>query len=214
MSTPRLVVVAARAAFAGDALWLDAIARVADAVAHTTFRDVVVQVRLEDQAVATEERATAALAKLRSAAPRVPVLLNAPWLDFTKLGFDGVHWREDAIPDLAPEPAPPRAAASVHSLAAIRRAERAGAQVVLFGPIWSPAWKPATPAGLDALADIALAAHVPVLAIGGVTPPRVADCLAAGAHGVAVASGLLGAPEVDIAFAAYVAALRNPSECG
>jgi len=207
LKTPRLVLVAARAAFANDTLWLDAIARVAAALGHTSFRNALVQVRLEDPDLATAERAAAALACVRSAAPGVPVLLNAPQLDFAKLGFDGVHWRETAIPE-AHVPSV-FTTASIHSITALRRAEAAGASAVLYGPIWSPTWKPTAPVGLDALAEIAGATQRPVLAIGGITPARVAACRAAGAHGVAVASGLLTAPDTATALAEYATALQG-----
>ena len=39
--------------------------------------------------------------------------------------------------------------------------------------------------GIDALARVSQAARIPVLAIGGVTPERIAECHAAGAAGFA-----------------------------
>ena len=42
-----------------------------------------------------------------------------------------------------------------------------------------------TPAGLDALHAVAGSLRIPVLAIGGVTEARIAECLAAGAAGYA-----------------------------
>jgi len=206
MEFPRLVLVAARAAFTTDAEYLAVIARCAAAIARADVRGVAVQIRIEDAVLATNDRATAALACVRDAAPSVPVLLNAPALDFAALGYDGVHWRESAIPSDAPA-ASCFAMASIHSIAALRRAESAGARAVLYGPIWSPTWKPSQPVGLEALADITRAARVPVLAIGGITPARVAACLTAGAHGVAVASGLLMTHDATAALAAFVAGL-------
>jgi thiamine monophosphate synthase len=198
--------VAARAVFTADADWLAAIERCAAVLGRSAYPEIAVQIRIEDAVLATRDRAAAALARVRSVAPLVPVLLNAPPLGFAALGFDGVHWREAAIPTIAGPP-PSFATASVHSIAALRRAEAAGARAVLYGPIWSPTWKPAEPAGLAALEEIACAARVPVLAIGGVTPSRVADCLGAGAHGVAVASGVLTAADAAAALDAYIKAL-------
>jgi thiamine monophosphate synthase len=40
---------------------------------------------------------------------------------------------------------------------------------------------------------------LPVLAIGGITPARVAACIAAGASGVASVSEVLGAPDPVVA---------------
>jgi thiamine-phosphate diphosphorylase len=75
---------------------------------------------------------------------------------------------------------------SVHSVAAALEAEREGADFVIFGPVWSSASHPgATPAGRDALAAVVRALRIPVVAIGGVTEARVAECRSAGAAGYA-----------------------------
>jgi thiamine-phosphate pyrophosphorylase len=44
----------------------------------------------------------------------------------------------------------------------------------------------AAPIGLDGLADVCLAVSVPVVAIGGVDASNAAECIHAGASGVAV----------------------------
>jgi thiazole tautomerase (transcriptional regulator TenI) len=65
-------------------------------------------------------------------------------------------------------------------------AERDGADFVIFGPVWSSESHAGTaPQGLDALAAVARAVHIAVLAIGGVTEDRIAECEAAGAAGYA-----------------------------
>jgi thiamine-phosphate diphosphorylase len=75
---------------------------------------------------------------------------------------------------------------SVHSVSAAQQAEREGADFVIFGPVWASASHPgAEPAGLAALELVARAVEIPVLAIGGVTEQRIADCRAAGAAGYA-----------------------------
>lgn len=75
---------------------------------------------------------------------------------------------------------------SVHSIEAAHRAEVEGADFVIFGPVWESSSHPGvSPAGLDALARVASAMRIPVLAIGGVTEARIAECLAAGAAGYA-----------------------------
>jgi len=75
---------------------------------------------------------------------------------------------------------------SVHSIAAARQAEREGADFVIFGPVWQSASHPSLePAGLAALERLVGAVGIPVLAIGGVTEDRIAECLAAGAGGYA-----------------------------
>ncbi len=61
-----------------------------------------------------------------------------------------------------------------------------------------------TPLGAERFRTLALAAGSrPVLAIGGIRPEDVRPALAAGATGVAVVSGILGAPDVEIAARDY-----------
>jgi thiamine-phosphate pyrophosphorylase len=75
---------------------------------------------------------------------------------------------------------------SVHSLGSALRAEIEGADYVIFGPVWASTSHPgSSPAGIAALAEVAHALRIPVLAIGGVTEARVAECHAAGAAGYA-----------------------------
>ena len=75
---------------------------------------------------------------------------------------------------------------SVHSLDAALQAERQGADYVIFGPVWQSASHAGVePVGVEALARLAAAVRIPVLAIGGVTETRIAECLAAGAAGFA-----------------------------
>ena len=75
---------------------------------------------------------------------------------------------------------------SVHSVEAALRAEVEGADFVIFGPVWESGSHRGLPAaGIGALQEVARAARIPVLAIGGVDVGRIALCLAAGAAGYA-----------------------------
>jgi thiamine-phosphate diphosphorylase len=75
---------------------------------------------------------------------------------------------------------------SVHSEESALQAERDGADFVVFGPVWPSGSHPGSPpAGVDALARIARSVRIPVIAIGGVTRERIAECRAAGAAGYA-----------------------------
>jgi thiamine-phosphate pyrophosphorylase len=75
---------------------------------------------------------------------------------------------------------------SVHSIQGAQRAEREGADYVIFGPVWESASHPGThPFGLAALAQLVRSVGIPVLAIGGVSAERVAEILASGAAGYA-----------------------------
>lgn len=102
-------------------------------------------------------------------------------------GFKAVHWPGWAQP---PGPCPHRdqldlISASVHDVAQVERAQSAGADLLVFAPVFAARCKASRPAGLAALAEICATSLRPVVALSGITPGRVGDCLAAGARGVA-----------------------------
>ena len=82
---------------------------------------------------------------------------------------------------------------SVHNLDAAQKREAEGADFLTYSPIYPTASKPGYgPAvGIDGLAKIVENVSLPVFALGGITPGRVAECLTAGAFGVAVMSGVM-----------------------
>jgi thiamine-phosphate pyrophosphorylase len=63
-----------------------------------------------------------------------------------------------------------------------------GAAYIGAGPVWATPSKPDAdpPIGLDGLAEICRAVSIPVIAIGGIDATSAADCIRAGAAGVAV----------------------------
>jgi thiamine-phosphate pyrophosphorylase len=96
--------------------------------------------------------------------------------------------------------------ASVHARQEAVDAESEGADWVVFGPVYdTPSKRAYGPAqGLDRLHAVARAVGVPVIAIGGITPERVADVRAAGAAGVAVISAILEADSPGDATARFL----------
>lgn len=73
------------------------------------------------------------------------------------------------------------------------------------GPVFGTASKaqPAPTMGLELLGQIASSCAQPVIAIGSITPDRVSDVLATGAHGVAVLSGVVCRPDPRAAARMY-----------
>ena len=102
---------------------------------------------------------------------------------------------------------------SAHDLAGAAAAARAGADYVIFSPIFPSASKPGYgPAlGLTGLRDAAARLPVPVLALGGVTAATMAGCLDAGAAGVAVMGAVMSAEDPGAAMAALRAKAVAPA---
>jgi thiamine-phosphate pyrophosphorylase len=77
---------------------------------------------------------------------------------------------------------------SAATVAEAREGERLGAAYVGAGPVWATPSKPDAdpPIGLGGLGEICRAVSVPVVAIGGIDTANAADCIRAGAAGVAV----------------------------
>jgi thiamine-phosphate pyrophosphorylase len=99
--------------------------------------------------------------------------------------------------------------ASVHSVDEAVDAEARGADWVVFGPVYdTPSKRPyGAPQGLDALAKVSGRVRLPVIAIGGITPARVAEVRAAGAYGVAAIAAILNAPSPADAVRRFLEAL-------
>ncbi|MEX2368214.1 MAG: thiamine phosphate synthase [Balneolaceae bacterium] len=113
---------------------------------------------------------------------------------------DGIHCPEDGLPpDVVKRHAPGlKIGASVHSPEAARKAEQAGADFLLFGPVFKTRSKPeAEPQGIPELKKITGQSRLPVFAIGGITPKQVGECLEAGAWGVAGISSILGSNKIS-----------------
>ena len=99
-----------------------------------------------------------------------------------------------------------RVGASVHGAAEARDRAAAGADWVVAGHVYATGSHPGAPGrGLTLVHDVAVAAGVPTIAIGGVTPARVPLLRAAGAHGVAVIRGVWAASDAERAAVDYLA---------
>ncbi len=102
---------------------------------------------------------------------------------------------------------------STHDPAELERALSAGPAYVALGPVYPTQLKvmPWAPQGLERVAEWKRrVGYVPLVAIGGITVPRVAGVLDAGADAIAVVTDLVTAPDPAARIAAWVAALRRP----
>jgi thiamine-phosphate pyrophosphorylase len=105
-----------------------------------------------------------------------------------RLGADGVHLgRTDPGAERAVE-AGLLLGTSAATVDEARAGAAAGASYIGAGPVWATPSKPGAdpPIGLAGLAAIAAAVNVSVVAIGGVDASNAAECIRAGASGVAV----------------------------
>jgi thiamine-phosphate pyrophosphorylase len=102
----------------------------------------------------------------------VPFVLNDHVALAAELGADGVHVGQGDMPLSQARAIAPTLCIglSTHSLAQARQAERLGASVIGFGPVFSTASKdnPDPVVGVAGLAEIVAAVRTPVVAIGGI----------------------------------------------
>ncbi|OZC02023.1 thiamine phosphate synthase [Rubricoccus marinus] len=130
-------------------------------------------------------------------------------------GADGVHLGQTDLPLEAARTAFGARGgiigATATTAAQAQEAEASGADYIGFGPVFPTGSKanPARVKGLDGLAEACAAVSIPVIAIAGITPERVAPCLDAGAMGVAVMTAVSCAPDPQAAAAAFREAIER-----
>lgn len=120
--------------------------------------------------------------------PGVVPIVNAPPVDLAIPPGWWVHLPAAMTPRGADLPGP--FGSSVHSIAELDGAERAGAAYVVAGPIWPTHSKPGHPGiGIELFSRLCDRSTRPVFGLGGITDAdRVAQVLAAGAFGFACRS--------------------------
>ena len=98
---------------------------------------------------------------------------------------------------------------SAHSASGALRARKGGAAYATFSPVFETRTHPdAVPTGIDPLRLAAERSGLPVLALGGMTPPRARIARLVGAHGAAVISALLFAWDESRTVRQFLDALR------
>ncbi len=140
-----------------------------------------------------EDLAFEAVRRIRASSGQTRLLINSRTDIALAVGADAVHlrskditaadarkiWRDAGGRNI------PVVAVSCHNDTEVIAAEKAGADLVVFGPVFEKKGLPETrPTGLDDLWS-ACQHKIPVLAIGGVTEHNARLCIQAGAGGVA-----------------------------
>ncbi len=159
-----------------------------------------VQVREKDWSARRQAIVTGDLAQ--SAEKRSSRLLINDRLDIAaSCGADGVHLPSDALPLRAVRQCAGSGfivGISCHSASDVEKAAQDGASYVLFGPVFPTPSKPgAIPLGLAALEAVCRRFAVPVFALGGVDAKNAADCVRAGAAGLAGIRLFQDAPDLE-----------------
>jgi thiamine-phosphate pyrophosphorylase len=152
-----------------------------------------IQIREKD--LSARDLAEFTVRALALAGSRSAVLVNDRMDVAHAVGASGVHLGENSLPaNEAKRFGIQRCArgnflvgVSAHSLEGALQAEKAGADYVIFGPVFATPSKAGfgKPQGVEHLREVCHQVAIPVLAIGGITLENAEDCLAAGAAGIA-----------------------------
>jgi thiamine-phosphate pyrophosphorylase len=113
---------------------------------------------------------------------------------------DGVHLPGHGFPVAEVRRAYPELliGVSCHDVEELRAAEAGGADFAVFAPVFAPLSKASERAavGVEKLGEAVRAVKIPVLALGGITAENAAECLAAGAAGVAAITLFQKSPDL------------------
>jgi len=127
-------------------------------------------------------------------------------------GAAGVHLPGGSNPAMARRRLPQGLiGVSAHSAAEAGALLRAGADYVTLSPIFltdsKPGYGPAL--GLDALAAAASTAPGPIIALAGIGPDNAAQCLTAGARGIAVMGEIMRAADPEATIRRFITAIEK-----
>ena len=98
-------------------------------------------------------------------------------------GIDGVHLPANGLPPNLVRPMVRIMGVSTHSIEEALAAQQAGADFIVFGPVFDTPGKQVV--GLDALREVVANVKVPVLGIGGIQAANLHSVMQAGAAGIA-----------------------------
>ena len=159
----------------------------------------VVQLRLKD---ASTEQVVAIGAAFREL--DTTFIVNDDAQAAIALGADGVHLGRDDPGAETAIAAGLLLGTSASNVDEAKAGAALGAAYIGAGPVWETPTKPDadSPIGLGGLAEICGAVSIPVIAIGGIDADNAAECISAGAYGVAVVRAAADARAVREALAA------------
>lgn len=131
------------------------------------------------------------------------------------LGLPGVHLGQRSLPPAVARRLLGQGAVvgvSVHGVEEARDVPEEIADFLLAGTIFATSSHPDREvAGVGLLGEVAAVSGLPLVAVGGITPPRVREVVVAGAYGVAVRGGVWEEPDPAAAVGVYGRELKG---CG
>ncbi len=157
------------------------------AISERAAREGVEMIQIRAKELSARHLADLVRSVLRVAS-RSQILVNTRTDVALACGAHGVHLPAGSMSPLTVRRITPAGfliGVSCHTIEELRAAEREGADFAVYGPVFPSITKSLTPIGLDAFHEAASAVRLPVYALGGVTAENAAQCIAAGAAGVA-----------------------------
>jgi thiamine-phosphate pyrophosphorylase len=159
----------------------------------------LIQLRGKDQSIEELVELVAELHELM-APSFTPLIVNDHAEVASKVPVEGVHvgQDDDSIEVVRRKAGRPVVVGkSTHSLGQARAAQREGADYIGFGPIFATPTKPDyRPIGLKEINRVHIEVSLPIFCIGGIKIDNLEQVIAAGAHRIAIVSGLLKAPDI------------------
>lgn len=132
-------------------------------------------------------------------------------------GADGVHLGDDELPPAAAREFLGDDAiigVSCHSIEDVRSAERQPVDYIAVGPVFPTDTKELRyrVAGTDLVRAARSETDKPLIAIGGITPERAREVIAAGADGLAVIAALMRSGDIAVATRHFTAVLTSKDD--